>query len=647
MRIAITILLLFSNLLVFSQEQKKEERKSLIKTAEQKAKEKAQKSPITSYKIFSIEKDTIFVDTTLSIKQEYKYNYQRKDIFGLMPFSNEGQTYTTLDFGLTKFTYYPDFGYKAKAFNYLKADEIKYYSVATPLTELYFKTVMEQGQNVDALITLNTSQQFNFSLAFKGLRSLGKYINQLSSNGNFRFTSSYAAKDKRYIANFHFTGQDLSNGENGGITVNEDFEGENTTFKNRARLQVYFKDAKTILKGKRFFIDHILRINSKDASNNLFIANQLIYEHKFFDYFQPTIASTITSTSAAFNRFGKSIVGSNAMNHTYYNMFYNKIGAIYENKTLGRFYFFIENRYNNYYFDEEKVVENIAYPMQIKATLNSFGGQYEYRKNKWNGIFIYSNSISKDAFRNLDANLNYKLDDKNSISFQFQNISKLPDNNYNLHQSTYVKYNWINDFNNEKINNIAVKANTKWANAALQLTTLDDHLYFSNDTIGNEEQYITPKQYIKTINYLSLRASKEFKFRKWALDNTVLYQKVTQNDHILNLPEFTTRNTLYYSDHLFKRAMFLQTGITLNYFSKYYADDYNPLLGEFFVQNDKKIGDFPMLDFFVNAQIRQARVFLKAEHFNSSFTGNDFYSSPSTPYHDFMIRFGIVWNFFQ
>ncbi len=279
--------------------------------------------------------------------------------------------------------------------------------------------------------------------------------------------------------------------------------------------------------------------------------------------------------------------------------------------------------------------------------LNSVGGQYEYRKNKWNGKFIYSNSISKDAFRNLDANLNYKLDDKNSISFQYQNISKLPDNNYNLHQSSYIKYNWINDFNNEKINNIAIKANTKWANAALQLTTLDDHLYFSNDTIGNKEQYISPKQYSKTIKYLSLRASKEFKYRKWALDNTILYQKVTQTDHILNLPEFTTRNTLYYSDHLFKRAMFLQTGITLNYFSKYYADDYNPLLGEFFVQNDKKIGDFPMLDFFVNAQIRQARVFLKAEHFNSSFTGNDYYSSPSTPYHDFMIRFGIVWNFFQ
>jgi len=99
---------------------------------------------------------------------------------------------------LNKFNAYPEFGFKAKHFNYLEVDDIKYYSVATPLTELYFKTVMEQGQNVDALITLNTSERFNFSIAFKGLRSLGKYINQLTSAGNFRFTSSYFTKNKKY-----------------------------------------------------------------------------------------------------------------------------------------------------------------------------------------------------------------------------------------------------------------------------------------------------------------------------------------------------------------------------------------------------------------------------------------------------------------
>ena len=68
----------------YSQEPGKEKpRKSLLKSIEQKAKEKAKKAPITSYKIFTLAKDTTYVDTSLTIKKEYEYNYLRKDIFGL------------------------------------------------------------------------------------------------------------------------------------------------------------------------------------------------------------------------------------------------------------------------------------------------------------------------------------------------------------------------------------------------------------------------------------------------------------------------------------------------------------------------------------------------------------------------------------
>lgn len=643
-------LLLFIPCLLLSQEKGKEEkRKSLVKTAEQKAKEQARKAPITSYKIISIDRDTTFVDTTLAIKKEYDYNYLRRDIFGLMPFPNEGQTYNTLDFGLNKFNAYPEFGFKAKHFNYLEVEDINYYSVATPLTELYFKTVMEQGQNVDALITLNTSERFNFSIAFKGLRSLGKYINQLTSAGNFRFTSSYFTKNKKYFANFHFTGQDLLNGENGGLTIPSDFESEDEAFRNRPRLQVFFSDAKSFLKGKRLFLDHSFRINSKDANNNLFITHQLNYEHKFFEYNQASLNSEIGTGTGAFKRFGD--VSSDAItkinDHTRYDRLYNKVGAIYENKTLGKFQFFIENFNYKYFYKLVQTVGSVTFPNQLKATINSIGGQYEYRKNKWNGKAMLSNSISTQAFRNFDANLDYQINDKNKLSFQYQNISKLPNFNYILNQSAYINYTWLNNFKNEKINNITVNANTQWVNATAQFTTLNDYLYFQDLQQVANQQLVTPHQYSGTINYLSLKAAKEFKYKKWALDNTFLYQKVTQKEAILNVPDITLRSTIYFSDTVFKNAMFLQTGITINYFTEYFANDYNPILGEFFVQNEKQIGNFPMLDFFVNARVRQTRIFLKAEHFNSSFTGNTFYSAPNTPYRDFMIRFGLVWNFFQ
>jgi hypothetical protein len=606
---------------------------------------KAPKATYNQYRIITLQKDTTYVDTSLTIKKEYQFNYLRKDIFGLLPFANEGQTYSVLDFGLKKNNSFPEIGYSGKHFNFLEVNDINYYSVATPVTELYFKTTMEQGQSVDAFITVNTSERFNIAIAFKGLRSLGKYINQLSSNGNFRFTSSYNTLNKRYFLNFHFTGQDLSNGENGGITTLTDFEGGDPNFDNRARLEVYLIDAKSFLKGKRAFFDHNFRINSNKGANNLYLTHQFNYENKFFEYNQKTVLSTVDNTFV--KRFGESYVSSNINDQNRYNRMYNKVGAIYENATLGKFQFFAEDFRYNFYFDKVFVLQSGTIPSALNDEINTVGGQYEYRKNKWNGTFLYSNSISNQPMSNLDAKLNYKLNEKNEFVFQYQLINKIPDHIYNLHQSSYIDYNWSNDFKNEKINNIEAVAKTQWFDASLQVSSIKDHLFFSNDATDAQQQIITPKQYDKTINYFSVKVSREFKWWKLALDNTVLYQKVDQEDDVLNVPQIVTRNSLYYTDYLFKKALYLQTGFTLNYFTKYYINDYNPVVTEAFVQNDTKVGDFPMLDFFVNARIRQTRIFLKLEHFNSKMTGNNYYTAPNYPYRDFMIRFGLVWNFFQ
>ena len=125
-----------------------------------------------------------------------------------------------------------------------------------------------------------------------------------------------------------------------------------------------------------------------------------------------------------------------------------------------------------------------------------------------------------------------------------------------------------------------------------------------------------------------------------------MYQNVRQDATIINVPEWTTRNTLYFSDYLFKKALYLQTGLNFKYFTRYNANAYNPLLGEFYVQSQQEIGNFPLIDFFINAKVKQTRIYLRAEHFNSAFTGYNFYSAPSYPYRDFIVRFGLVWNFF-
>lgn len=601
------------------------------------------------YRVITLERDTTYIDTSQTIKKFYSFNYLRKDTFGLLAFSNEGQTYNTLQYSLTDFSPLPEFGFKAKGFDFLEANDIRYSDVATPVTELYSKTVMAQGQSVDSFIALNITPRLNFSIAYKGLRSLGKYINQLSSTGNFRFTTSYNTKNGKYFANAHFTSQDISNGENGGITTPQNFESGNSEFTNRQRLEVYLTDAKSYLKGNRLFIDHLFRVNAVKGNNNLYVAHQLNYENKDFVYSQPTVQSSVGGYVV--NRFGDSYKTSGINDRTLYNRMYNKLGLVYENTTLGKFHFFGEDFINNYYYHQILILDTKTIPAELKVRIDNIGGQYEYQKNKWTGKFIYSRSLTNQSLSNLDAKMQFNLNDETQFNFRYQNINKLPNNNYELYQSSYVSYNWSNNFRNEKINSISANATTPWLDASFQFSTLNDHLYFADVSsayqIGLNQQIIAPKQYSGTINYISVKASREFKFGKFALDNTFLYQKTVQQDLILNVPEFVTRNTFYFSDDMFHKALFYQTGFSLNYFTNYYANDYNPVIGEFFTQTKKQIGNYPNLDFFFNGKIQRTRIYLIAEHFNSSLSGFNFYSAPNNPYRDFTIRFGLVWNFFE
>ena len=596
-----------------------------------------EKAPIDLYKIYTLQKDTTYVDTSLTIKSEYKYNLLRKDIFGLLPFANEGHTYNSLDFALSNKNAMPNFGFKAKHFNYLEATDIKYYNVPTPLTDLYFKTVMEQGQALDAFLTVNTKPNLNFSIAYRGLRSLGKYVNNLTSSGNFRFTSSYYTIDKRYFLNAHFTGQDISNQENGGIVNLQEFETSEDPFNERERIKVYFTDATSLLKGNRFFIDHSFKLN-KENPNSLVFTHQFNQEYKFFEFTQPTVNE----------RFGDTYTNK-ISNKTRYNHLYNKFGVAYKTKSYGDLEFFIDDNNYNYYYNSVvyDINGNITVPNSVSDRINMIGGNYTYLINKINVRLHTSQSITDQSISNIEASANYKLNEDYNFQFKYQKLNSLPNLNFTLYQSGYIDYNWFNNFKNEKLNQFEFSAQTKWLNVSATYKVLNDYLFFDNQTNDITELTVKPIQYDKTINYLSVKANKEIKFWKLALDNTILYQSVEQSDDIVNVPQIVTRNTLYFTDYVFKKAMLLQTGVTFQYFSKYYANDYNPLIGEFYVQNETKIGGFPMFDFFVNARVRQARIFLKAEHFNSAWTGYDFYSAPNYPYRDFIVRFGLVWNFFR
>ncbi|WP_396601950.1 putative porin [Algibacter sp. R77976] len=609
------------------------------------------KAKIEDYLIISHTRDTTYLDTTLTIQKEYKFNYLRKDNFGFIPFSNLGQTYNSLTYNFENTTSMPLFGARARHFNYMEIEDINYFHVPTPLTELVFKTAFEQGQLADSFFTVNTSEQFNFSIAYKGLRSLGKYQNILTSTGNFRFTSNYVSKNKRYQARGHIVTQDLLNQENGGLQDDSviDFESGDEDFIDRSILEVNFENAENILKGKRFHLDHGYNIfnkvvekylpqtlNDSTSKSRLDVRHIISFEDKYYQYDQ---------TSANTTYFGDAFNSSGLKDKATLENFYNEVQVDYYNNVLGNIQLNVNNTNYNYGYNKLVVLNGNTIVNRLKGDVFAVGGKYSKR---YKGFLLFGElgaNISGDFDGNyFKANAVFNLNDDIAASASINHSSKVPNYNTLLYQSDYINYNWQNSFNNIETQQIGFKLKyKKLANITVDYSTIDNHVYFKEDEITEQ---IAPFQNSKTITYLRAKLESEIKFGKFALNNTILYQNVDDENNILNVPEINSRNTIYFSSNLFKKALFLQTGITLNYFTKYYMDAYNPLLAEFYVQNEREFGDFPRLDFFLNAKIRQTRIYLKAEHFNAAFTGYNYYSAPNNPYRDFSVRFGVVWNFF-
>ena len=525
-------------------------------------------------------------------------------------------------------------------------NDVQYYQVPTPWTRLTYKTAFEQGQMLDAFFSVNLSKQFNFSIAYKGLRSLGNYQDALTSTGNFRISTNYTTKNNRYKAKAHIVMQDLLNQENGGIKDDdiENFTSGDEEFIDRSVFDLNFENAESILEGKRFFLNHSYAIvNQKDSTNTnrLAVVNEISFEDKYFQYYQDT-------PSSAF--FGDSFT-SKINDKVTLEDFRTKIYLEYINDLLGELSFGINYTDINYGYNSVVLFSDQLIPNRIKGNYIGLDASYNKTLKSINLKSKASLNLS-DEFTGsyIDAELGLKLSEDIRISGGVNVSSKLPNYNYLLYQSDYTNYNWynFNDFKNVNTQQLRFNIQSqKLFNATFDLSNIENYTYFNLEQIDDEGvKVIKPQQYNSSVQYIRVKAQREIKVGKFALDNTIMYQNVLSDSEVLNVPTFISRNTLYYSNHIFKKAMQLQTGITFNYFTEYNMNGYDPLLAEFYTQNTTKLGGFPRLDFFINAKVRQTRIFLKAEHFNSSFTGYDYFSAPNHPYRDFTIRFGLVWDFF-
>ena len=111
---------------------------------QEKKKDSIEQDSITikDYKIFYEDGSFISIDTSLSIKKDYKFNFLRKDNFELLSFANAGHTFNKLSYSFIENSNLPKVGARAKHYHYFEKKDIGYYNVPTPFTEIYTSKII-------------------------------------------------------------------------------------------------------------------------------------------------------------------------------------------------------------------------------------------------------------------------------------------------------------------------------------------------------------------------------------------------------------------------------------------------------------------------------------------------------------------------
>jgi putative beta-barrel porin len=121
----------------------------------------------------------------------------------------------------------------------------------------------------------------------------------------------------------------------------------------------------------------------------------------------------------------------------------------------------------------------------------------------------------------------------------------------------------------------------------------------------------------------------------------------SSNDDVIPVPAFAFREQLYFRSLLFRGAVNFRSGFILRYNSRYYANNFMPATGVFYVQNDTKAGGYLYVDYFLKFGIKSTTLFIMLEHLNSGFSERDYFMTPNYPMPGRAFKFGFSWNFYD
>lgn len=534
----------------------------------------------------------------------------------------------------------PGFHYNSNNYQdyFFTKKNLLFYDTHVPYTDLLYVIGSKKEQDFKLTFSYNIKKNWNVTANFFRIRSEGFYLRQ-STNDNFlSFSSIYKSKNNRYNLLAGFLFNYVQNLENGGISDDSVFE--NTTNLDKKLLDVNLSSAKGTYRNRSVFVNQYVNFGKKNndtASNSFIIPNSRLMLSTTFDdvvikyedgapysgFYSNVFYDSIMTYDSTYNVKFENELSWKRLDNGKHRGFVDKIGIGLKAK-------------DQFVFTRQRGVDttfnNILAGAEIFNTYSThklwFNVSADYCLSGYNQAdYRYKGSVKKGI-----------IDSLTYLALGITAGSQSPDYIYNFYTSNH--FEWENDFDKTSENAVYLNFTMQKYKLAIGLNykEITDPLYFDN--------YAIARQYKGTIPVASASLKKDFTFFNWHLNNNILYQYVPDST-VIRLPEYVLEHSLFYENDLFKKAMRIQIGASLFFVSGYYANKYMPATSQFYLQDDKKYGNYPFIDFFINARIKSVRVFFKIDHLNSGWMGNKYQIIPDYPMNDRAFKLGISWRFYD
>jgi hypothetical protein len=562
------------------------------------------------------------------------------------------------------------------------SENTSFYNTKKPYSYLYY-TVGGGSQNkeeaFDVFFTQNIAKKLNFGFRYDLISSKGQYRYLSVKKNSFRIITSYTGN--QYVAHAAFNLNHLRNDESGGIidsvfeknsysgsTMKEIptvFNGNGSPYytsyaKNRIRyydlllsqrLKLFTISSKTdslkIDSVKSFaepILTYVFKIN-RASKTYMHDPNapgyyDIIYYNPYNTYdsvtnFKITNTIQLEFKTVIRNKVQAGVYGLLGYDYETYNLYSEGIDSLNGTYDTTRFTPDTLITLNNSAIRENTYIEAGIYGNFWRKVITRFSGVLYYAGEKIGQTELRGQLDSKFSL--------FKTNYEFSLKGVFEN--KYPDyllenyysNNYMFNKSLNQE-NWF-----RLSSNIAAPSNNFELSGNYYL--IRSYIYFDTNA--------QPENYDQELNYFSIEVAKTFKLWKFCSTNDLVYQ-FSENQGILPLPDFVFHNSSYIDYNFrFKSTngeLRTMLGIDIYYNTSFKGYKYSPALAQFYIQEKQEngmIGDYPLIDAFLNIKLKRTRFFFKLQHFNSGWLGSNYYSAIHYPYNQFAFKFGISWAFYD